>query len=392
MKTPYYVIHKKEMEQNLGSLKKALDKYWMKSMIGYSFKTNSLPWIITFMKYHGSLAEVVSEDEYALAKKLGYRVDEIIYNGLAKSKKTFIEAVKGGAIVNIDSKRELEWLVEAGSSPNYNIGLRVNFNIESECIGETQCGSEDGRFGFCYENGELEQALIYMNDRKISVSGLHLHCSSKTRSLNIYAAIVKKTVDVIKKYNLKLNFIDVGGGFFGGLPGKPSFDDYLKVISEGFSPFVDIEETLLIIEPDMSVVGAYIDYVTSVMDVKETLHNRFIVTDGSRTNIDPLMNKSSYFYEVLRKNEERKIIKKQTISGFTCMEHDRLFQLKNEKDIQREDQIIYHKVGAYTLCLTPLFIQFFPTVYVEENEKYYCVRRKWTEDDYLAGSSLYGEV
>ena len=93
----------------------------------------------------------------------------------------------------------------------------------------------------------------------------------------------------------------------------------------------------------MSVVGAYIDYVTSVMDVKETLHNRFIVTDGSRTNIDPLMNKSSYFYEVLRKNEERKIIKKQTISGFTCMEHDRLFQLKNEKDIQREDQIIYHK-------------------------------------------------
>ena len=51
MKTPYYVIHKKEMEQNLGSLKKALDKYWMKSMIGYSFKTNSLPWIITFMKY-----------------------------------------------------------------------------------------------------------------------------------------------------------------------------------------------------------------------------------------------------------------------------------------------------------------------------------------------------
>ncbi|MFR6329257.1 MAG: hypothetical protein ACLUOI_10810 [Eisenbergiella sp.] len=152
--------------------------------------------------------------------------------------------MKGGAIVNIDSKRELEWLVEAGSSPNYNIGLRVNFNIESECIGETQCGSEDGRFGFCYENGELEQALIYMNDRKISVSGLHLHCSSKTRSLNIYAAIVKKTVDVIKKYNLKLNFIDVGGGFFGGLPGKPSFDDYLKVISEGFSPFVDIEETL----------------------------------------------------------------------------------------------------------------------------------------------------
>ena len=153
-----------------------------------------------------------------------------------------------------------------------------------------------------------------MNDRKISVSGLHLHCSSKTRSLNIYAAIVKKTVDVIKKYNLKLNFIDVGGGFFGGLPGKPSFDDYLKVISEGFSPFVDIEETLLIIEPGMSVVGAYIDYVTSVMDVKETLHNRFIVTDGSRTNIDPLMNKSSYFYEVLRKNEERKIIMKQTIS------------------------------------------------------------------------------
>lgn len=392
MKTPYYVIHKKELEQNLESLKEALNRYWKNSIAGYSFKTNSLPWLITFIKHRGFLAEVVSEDEYKLAKMLGYQTEQIIYNGPAKSKETFIEAVKDGAIVNIDSKRELEWLAETGLFIDSKIGLRVNFDMESECVGETQCGSEDGRFGFCYENGELEQALIFLKNRKIPVSGLHLHCSSKTRSLNIYSALVKKTVNVIKKYNLQLSYIDIGGGFFGGLSGKPAFDDYLKVISEGFSPHVNIEETILIVEPGMSVVGAYIDYVTSVIDVKETLHNRFIVTDGSRTNIDPLMSKKSYFFKILRNNEKFKKVKKQTISGFTCMENDRLFQLRDEKEIEIGDQIIFQKTGAYTLCLTPLFIRFFPDVYVEENKIYHCVRRKWTESDFLAGSSLYSEV
>ena len=45
-KTPYYVIHREEIDVNFKKLENALKKYWNNYIIGYSYKTNALPWII----------------------------------------------------------------------------------------------------------------------------------------------------------------------------------------------------------------------------------------------------------------------------------------------------------------------------------------------------------
>ena len=76
------------------------------------------------------------------------------------------------------------------------------------------------------------------------------------------------------------------------------------------------------------------------------------------------------------------MIERQVISGFTCMEHDRLFDLRNEKELLPGDRIIYHKVGAYTMCLSPLFIKWFPDVYVKSRDEVVKVRSRWTAEDY----------
>ena len=132
--------------------------------------------------------------------------------------------------------------------------------------------------------------------------------------------------------------------------------------------------------------------MSSVVDIKKTTRNVFVTTDGSRTQIDPLMTKTSYFYDIMWKNnEKREVLKRQVISGFTCMEHDRLFELANEKQLLPGDQIVYHKVGAYTMCLTPLFIKWFPNVYVNNGTGVEIARYKWTEKEYImkdAGDQL----
>ena len=228
-----YLSHKDKIDKQVLELKQSLSKKWAKSIIGYSFKTNNLPWLIGYMRSLGLWAEVVFSDEYNLAKSLGYLPERIIFNGPVKGKEEFIDAVENNAIVNIDSHRELEWLLDCKSKSicNCNIGLRVNFCLENYCPGETQCGKEDGRFGFSLENGELDKAIKFLEDNNIPLSGLHLHCSSKTRSLNIYRSIAQVASNIIKSKNLNLKYMDVGGGFFGGMPEKPSFDDYCNVIS-----------------------------------------------------------------------------------------------------------------------------------------------------------------
>ena len=70
------------------------------------------------------------------------------------------------------------------------------------------------------------------------------------------------------------------------------------------------------------------------------------------------------------------------------MEHDRLFEVKNGQTLQIGDQIIYDKVGAYTMCLTPLFIKYFPDVYIEENDKLRLVRKAWKPEQYIMNSII----
>ena len=386
MKTPYYVIHKEELDNGYQMLTSSLKKYWKNYLIGYSYKTNALPWVLKEFDRKGCYAEVVSEDEYKLAQLIGVNKEKIIYNGPIKTKTTFIEALQNGNIVNIDSEREIEWL-DCLQPNEYNLGVRVNFDIEKFCPNQSQCGTEGGRFGFCYENNELGKAIQRIQNKGFVVKGLHLHVSSKSRSIEIYKAIASMACKIAKEYNLILSYLDIGGGFFGGLPNKPQFDDYFKAITPILHESFDSSKTMLIVEPGMALIGAPVSYITTVIDVKDTISNRFVVTDGTRTSIDPLMSKNNYFHRY-EKTKSGEVLRKQVISGYTCMEHDRLFEATDEQELFVGDKIIYDKVGAYTMCLTPLFIKYFPDVYVEEGNKLTLVRSASTPQEYIANSII----
>lgn len=381
--TPCFIIDENIVSDLSESIETSLRKYWKKGIIGYSFKTNNFPWLIEFFLKRGFFAEVVSSDEYDLAIELGYDCEHIIFNGPAKNRCSFEKAIVNGSIVNIDSKIELKWLKELCDKHKnkFKVGLRVNFCLENYCPGESQCGKDDGRFGFSYENGELASAIELLQLNGISLSGLHLHCSSKTRSVNIYKAIANVAREIIEKYQLNLSYVDIGGGYFGGLPNKPTFDDYFSVVYDVLKGYEDLN---LIIEPGMSVVGAGIDYITTVVDVKTTLNNNFAVLDGSRIHIDPIKRKSSYTYDLICSDiaAEESVEGNVVLCGFTCMEDDRFFLLENSK-ISTGDNVIFYKVGAYTMGLSPQFIEFYPSVYRKLDNKIELIRKKTTAKDFV---------
>ena len=383
VQTPSFIIHENEMLDNLNNLKSSLKKYWGNYIIGYSYKTNAFPWLISFFDSNGCYAEVVSDDEYHLAKSIGAR--NLIYNGVAKTKDTFLEAIRNHDLVNIDSSYEIEWLGDLYGG-SYGVGIRANFDLETKCPRQTQCGTDGERFGFCYENGELKKAIEAIQAKGVSVIGLHLHKSSNTRMPDIYRAISEAAVEIAEKYNLKLKYVDIGGGFFGGLSTKPQFDEYFDLVSGILKHRFIPQETALVVEPGMALIGAYVSYITKVLDVKKNLSCVYVCTDGSRIQIDPLMTKSTYFMDVHRIDDNRLVLDRQVISGFTCMEHDRLFEMYNKKALLPGDIIIYHKVGAYTMCLTPLFIKWFPNVYVKQGNDIQQLRIRWTDREYKANT------
>ena len=383
--TPYFIIHKSEFDTSVALLNKAIDHYWKNTLVGYSVKSNAMPWVLKYMKEQGFYAEVVSDDEYSLAKACGYPVNHIIYNGIAKEEASFKEAVSGGAIVNIDSSRELRWIKELPDIVEKDIGIRVNFDLESMCPGQTAGGKEGSRFGLSYETGELKEVISEITSLpNAKIVGLHMHNSIPTRSLDVYCAIAKKVCAIAKEYQLDLDYVDIGGGFFGGLPNRPNYMNYFAVISGVLSEYFDVNKTRLIVEPGMSILAKAISYVTSVVDVKKNVYNTFVVTDGGRTQIDPMFRKTSHFYEIDAGGYEKRAIKtKQVVAGFTCVEGDRLFTLTDKPELMEGDKIIYHMIGAYTYTSASQFIKFLPSIYMEDENGIHEVCKKWIAEDFM---------
>ena len=384
IKTPCFVLNVDKALCNIIGFKTALINRFKNNILGYSVKTNSFPGWLDIVKDNGGYAEVVSYDEYNLVLKCGFDKSHIIYNGPMKDKASFIDALENGAIVNIEKKRELDWLLELDRNKSYKIGIRVNLNIS--VISPEDCKEEESysRFGFSYENGELKSAIDHIAGLDhVVLKGLHLHRTSKTRSINTYKNICLYALNIIKEYDLNLSYIDIGGGFYGDMPGKPTYQDYIDAIYNVLSLHYNCDELCLIVEPGNALVASPFSYYTSVIDIKNVGDKRIIVTDGTRNDVDPFFHKKDYFKEFINDLSERDLEKEQVFVGCTCLENDKLFIEKGAPQMQIGDIIKFCFVGAYTMCLSPLFIRFFPRVYIKKHENLILAREEWTENEYL---------
>ncbi|MDE5933422.1 MAG: pyridoxal-dependent decarboxylase [Lachnospiraceae bacterium] len=394
LQTPYFIIDEAILQKYYHMLTDSLRQNWGNYLIGYSFKTNSLPWLVSFVKKNGAYAEVVSEDEYLLARHLGYQNQEIIYNGPYKSENSFRKVLLAGGYVNLDSQLELSWLSKLASeypSQTFPVGIRANFDLEKMCPGETTMGEVSGRFGFCYETGRFAEALQTLQQiPNVSVTGLHLHSSSKSRSVKIFRSIAQMACKLQQEFDLSLSYVDLGGGYCGGMEGRPEYPDYFPAIAEELSKCFTPDQTKLIVEPGISLISKCTTFVTSVFDTRDIKGTRYVMTDGSRFNIDATMIKTSHLFHILEKEQanERPVMPQQIISGYTCMECDRMFAYENQPELVPGDQIVYENVGGYTMSLNPLFIQYFPAVYIRRDGSLIQVRRKWTPEDYVQGTTL----
>lgn len=303
IQTPFFVLNRKVMTDEVHKLNRAIATYWPNTIPAYSVKTNSLPYLAKMLNELGVYAEVVSQDEYEMVGLCGYTSDKIVCNGPVKSRTFIADLMEHHVMLNIDSHIELTHVIahaKANPHTRYGVGLRVNIDIEKYFPNESKAGDQGSRFGFCMENDELSKAITFLHScDNIYINGLHLHVSTSTRKVEIYEWLSCLFADIVKRYDLnEIEYFDIGGGFFGGMPHRPGWNEYMSAISRVLSDKGFTSDKLtVILEPGVSLLAGAFSYYASVVDVKQTNRSRFIVTDGSRIHIDPFFHKTSYFHE-----------------------------------------------------------------------------------------------
>ncbi len=388
LETPYFLLDLQRLENNLQTMRTAFRSLWPKFEIGYSFKTNNLPWIASWMKEQGVFAEVVSTPEYELAKYVGYEDSRIIINGPNKGYKAVKNILKFGGIVNLDSFEEIAYIrdniLELGE---IEIGIRINFDLEAACPGETIPGNEPGRFGFNVENGDFQRAIEMLQSLpQVTIVGLHGHHSTRTKSLKLFRAITTEICECAKSLpNLK--YVDLGGCMFGDKPGAPTFNQYAETIVNVLNEYCISKNVTLYMEPGAALIASPFSYICKVIATKDIKDTRFVFTDGSIKHIAPQMNSVKFFSSM--KTEKQNKIPRQIVTGYSCIEMDRFLDLQDANELSVGDEITIHNTGAYSMVLSPLFIEYFPSVIVKDGDNYIVAREKWGTNEFVQKNHLY---
>ena len=144
----------------------------------------------------------------------------------------------------------------------------------------------------------------------------------------------------------------------------------------------------LILEPGVSMVASSLDFVAKVIDVKNVNGRNFALVDGSAYNIKPSLHKINLPHAIIKSNgtEEKGIY---SVVGYTCMEKDILLENVETSLIEKGDFIRIENAGAYTIVLTPPFINVAPPILAKEDGSYKIIRNKQSFDD-MFGNYLFG--
>ncbi len=368
IQTPCYIINYEKYEKNCLEFEKNFHNMWGDNLIlAYSVKTNNSKIMLSLAHNRNWYMETVSEREYEIVTGEGY--DKVILNGPIKGE-ALKDALQKNYIINLDNYKELEKYIELHKIFNIDrgVGLRVNFDLERNCPGETTAGMHPSRFGFCLENFSLEKAIETLKINKINIDGLHMHTSTKSRSIKVFSEICRIVCELKEQYNLKLKYIDIGGGFFGGrvIDGKPTISEYASVICGSLKEKFNPQNTTLILEPGASITATAVDYVTKVDSVRNIRNETIVTVDGSLLHINPFMVDREPEYEIIGKRNGIK--ETQWVCGSTCMENDRLLLLLNEEGLNEDNYIVFHNAGAYTMSFNSEFINKIPNVFLKDKK------------------------
>ena len=372
LQTPCFVFDEAELAGNLAAFKDAVERAWAADSVvmGYSVKTAPVAGLIKYANGLGYHAEVVSDEEFRLALDAGVDPAEVVFNGPIKSREWLEYAFAHGAIVNLDSQRELRWTAEYADRHDEapSVGLRINFDLEDAMPGETMAGDEGVRFGFCHEDGSLGKAIALLRAHGVEPAGLHAHFSTHGYRAETYRVVAEKICALCDEFDLdSIEYIDMGGGYYGGGANKARYDEYAQAMADVLKRRFDPAAVVLAVEPGGSVLCTPCSYVGKVIDAKTVREQTFVVTELSKLNLNSTVFSRRGFAHTLYASDGAETAGSQILCGYTCIEMDRLLEVVDGPALREGDFVSIENAGAYSTSFAPgFFIKNPPSIYMRK--------------------------
>ena len=350
-KTPFYLYSGKQIEENYINFAKIFKS--VNPLICFAAKANTNLEIMRVLGKLGSGADVVSGGELLKALRAGIKPNKIVFSGVGKTEEELKLAIlKKILLINVESESEAILINEIGKKINkiIPIGFRLNPNIDAKTHKKISTGKAENKFGVSIKGF----SSFYKNIKQfknLKINALSVHIGSQILSDTPY----KRTLDVLSKVirdlNIKLKYIDLGGGFgikYSKKDKQVNLKNYAKLVYN----FKKKLNCNIIFEPGRSLVGNAGILVSKIQYIKKGSNKDFIIIDAGMNDFmrTALYDVSHNIIPIIKTNKINKF--PIEFVGPICETTCKFIKYRKYQEIKEGDFVAIADVGAYGSSLS----------------------------------------
>ena len=363
--TPLYVLDEETIRAVCRDYKKAFAKYPKIHMM-YASKALCVSAVTKILDNEGFGFDTVSAGEIYTVYKAGVDMSHVLFNGNNKSFDELSLALElGVGRISVDNFFELALLNEIAQSKNKTVDilLRITPGIECHTHEYIQTGHLDSKFGFDLTQIDEAVELILNEYKNLKIHGLHAHIGSQIFETSIYPdeieILVKEIARLDKKFGLKLDEINLGGGIgvkYTDFDNPPSIYDIGNLAVEKLFESVEkygIDFPTVFLEPGRSIISTAGVTLYTVGSSKQVPHGKkYVAVDGGMAdNPRPGMYQAMYSAEIVNKKEGDEPCETVTIAGRYCESGDILIPEIDLPQLCEGDILCVYNTGAYNYSM-----------------------------------------
>ncbi|MHA1973389.1 MAG: diaminopimelate decarboxylase family protein [Candidatus Hodarchaeales archaeon] len=372
--TPLFIFSRRQLVTQFDKISEAFSQLRVKELaIAFSVKSNPEEEIIKTFSLKQSLFEVTSLGEMKRVLSQGVLGRNIIYTNIVKPIETIKFAITNGIIIfAADSLNDLKRIETIAKSLDRNVKILLRINVMIPMKNTIfSCIGAQSKIGFLIDyshNSELGKAIQLCTESSfITLEGLHIHMGSQIVDLESYRKglkVIKSFIDHLLKINIKINTLDLGGGFPVNydMNQVPSIESFAKLIKLELQEY--LSELTLIIESGRFLTAPAGILIFTIENIKKDgVGNTIICVDGSFYNTIPDIIVANWKFPIL--NLETKSTGKRIKYRLVGSTNDTLDSYQNhyeEKitlvdlyELKIGDKIVVLQTGAYSLSFNSTY-------------------------------------
>jgi len=354
LKPPFFIYDVSLIKKQFLKLKSSLPKNFS---IFYSVKANPNINILKIFKKLGTGVEISSGGELSLVLKAGFLPKEIIFTGPGKTEEDLKYALtKRIRLIIVESGNEIDKIERIARGLNIKQDLLIRINPSFSMRDNSLVAMTGGRQKFGIDEEQIFQIISrFKKFKNVNLLGIHSFPAS-----NIFdeELIIRNTEYLFKmvrtiesKFKIRFPVIDIGGGMAVNYSTKSDKLFNIKILHRGLETLINkykFKTRKILLESGRFLIGEAGEYITRVVDRKESCGEIFIIINGGKNHLSmATLLKENHRVEVLnrKRSTPKEII---NLVGNLNTPTDYITKTSLSKT-KIGDWISIKKVGAYGL-------------------------------------------